>query len=213
MTYPNIEAESPATLLTAGIPDGRENVRTVAEVIVHQERRPEFERVRPLYEFIFYLNHLDYELKVLMDKLLREPKDRAIWLKYLALVLNEALRDVNAIGHGVVKHFVDEGDGRPAHPQVAALTRAINNYSVRVRPVRKQPGFEKRLKEIRDNNAAHHKVKGSLSLQPLVLWTLRQTEALESGEGIQDSEIFLAGLEIGLALQELGAKIQEIILG
>ena len=59
-----------------------------------------------------YLNHLDYELKVLMDQLLRGPDNRAIWLKYLALVLHEALKDVSVLGRNVVKHFGKRTKGR-----------------------------------------------------------------------------------------------------
>ena len=77
--------------------------------------------------------------------------------------------------------------------------------------MRKTNGFENRIREIRNKNAAHHKVKGTLSLEPLVLWTLVQTEPLAPGVTMRDGEIFKNGLEIGLAIQELGAKIQKII--
>ena len=112
MSHLERSTDQSADVLVQWVPEARENVRVVAETIVGLSGTPGFERVRPLYEYVSYLNHLDYELKVLMDQLLRGPDNRAIWLKYLALVLHEALKDVSVLGRNVVKHFGKRTKGR-----------------------------------------------------------------------------------------------------
>ena len=87
----------------------------------------------------------------------------------------------------------------------------IRPEGARIQPGRKTNGFENRIRETRNKNAANHKVKGTLSLEPLMLWTLVRTESLAPGVTMRDGEIFKNGLEIGLAIQELGAKIQKIV--
>lgn len=125
----------------------------------------------------------EYELKVLLLKVLAEPEDREVWLKYLVLLSHTVLEELPArIG----------GD----------LRDAGQAFKEALKPVRSDAGFMKELRLIRNNVVAHHALADGDHW--LAQWHLSSIAGKQNGTAVVRNKIVNHAGTLLAALKTLG---------
>lgn len=197
-----------ATVLTPQIAEARASVAAVAQAMKAYSDTSGWSDRKPIFELILYLNQIDFDIKVLLDRLLRDPDNRSVWLKYLALVLHETLDTLPKVASGTVRHYNALRTAKTPHPQVIALEQARNAYGRRVRRVKNSGG--KMLESVRNTLAAHPRDRKT-GMTPLVEWVVEHEENIGNSLSDEHAAFIDYALEIGLAVQAFGHDIQTIV--
>ena len=125
----------------------------------------------------------DYELKVLLLKVLTESEDREVWLKYLALVSWTAIEELpRRLG--------------------ANLAGAGRSFKQALKPIRDDADFMRSLEEIRNKVAAHRDLTDGDHW--LAQWHLSEIANKHNATTVLRSKVVLHAGTVLKALRELG---------
>lgn len=198
------------TMLSAQIGRERANLATQGAVIAGLRNDPKNRRSLPIHEFIFYVVQQKYDLLVLVESLIRDEASRSVWLKYLALQMNEALKTLPGVGAAVVRHYRQLGN--PNHAQLDALQAALAQFGSDVRHLR-GGRLHTNLLAVRNSVTAHHRKKGGgpIGLVPLIEWTTEHASKAGRAVSPEHQEILTGAIDLGNALDSLGAGIQKAV--
>ncbi|MBC9944353.1 hypothetical protein ICL81_07495 [Leucobacter sp. cx-328] len=158
----------------------------IIATVVIERRRQNRESIKTDLDLIAAIASLNYELKTLVLRLVEAPSDRAIWHKYLALVLWQVLEELPSL---LGTDLQDEG----------------KNFKNAVKGIRKDRAFMEELKQIRNGVAAH------LSLTKVgpgrVEWSFDSIVNNALGEPAVLTTLVMRATEVSTAVHQLGSSL------
>lgn len=193
-------AAAVSSLLPA-IESARSDWQRVAIEIHQLEKDPDWENLKPAAELILYLTNLDYEIKVLVQRVHVDFDNRGVWEKYLGLALFEGITAVPKVVGRVVTDLVLK-TGRESE-QVARVRAAATLYNAAVRHIRADTDFWALLGRLRNETSAHHTGKGESLMATHSLWARSVGYATATGVVANESMISIYAAQFVLATRQL----------
>lgn len=157
--------------------------------------------VKPLAELTVYLTSLDYELKVLLHRYHSDVENRAVWERFLALEVYEAVEAVPKRLGAILRH----ADGRSI--EFCKYKEANTVFSATVKAIREDQPVWDLVKRMRNEVTAHHGSKGDDPMLAHVAWALASEENRAKGLQSHRSKVSEYAVKIGSAVQQIGALI------
>lgn len=185
-----------------GVDKARETVEQTAYFIVSAKKRPDWESHRAGVELIFYLALIDYETKVLAQRLMESADDRYVWEKYAALHLHEVLEQAPRVMSEAIREMSRPDTASKADPE--AYREAARRFGEALRPIRKDATFMKALSMIRNSVAAHHLDRKTSTMDPSIGWMLTSATQRRKGDPPLTSQILEYSVKVGFAVQDFG---------
>ncbi len=196
--------ERAAARLGKAVDRAREEATTAAHAYIGLSEQEDWPEHRPMVELMFYLAHVDYELKALLDRVLNDESNRSIWEKYLALAIHEAIDTLPKMISGAVRHAGTAESPRLSADKLKDVARA---YNAAIKPIRSDADFWKALTLVRNSVAAHHLGRGSDGVTPLITWTATTYANSQAGNTTFHSQFVEYGVAVGRAVQDLGENL------
>lgn len=179
--------------VTARLPELREgqfNARIshdrIIGIVVLEQRKHHVESTKVELELIATVATLDYEVKTLLLRLIEDPADRAIWHKYLALVLWQVLDELPArLG-----------------PELRLEAKSFKDA---LKGIKKDRAFMAELKRIRNAVAAHLDFTddGPGRLE----WSHESIMSKRRGEPAILTDLGLRAMDVSTAVHKLGSAL------
>lgn len=182
----------------------RTTVEETAYIIVSARKRADWESHRPGVELIFYLALIDYETKVMVQRLIKSPEDRYVWEKYLALHLHEVLEAVPKAISGAIREMSREGTASHADPEI--YKAAAREFRESIKLITKDTEFMRALKLIRNSVAAHH-MDSKSTMDPSVYWMLTSATQRKSGGTPLAGQILEYSVKAAFAVQDFSRTL------
>lgn len=172
--------------LQKGHRDARRSYETIIATVVIERRRHHRESTKTDLELIAIIASLDYELKTLILRLVEAPSDRAVWHKYLALLLWQVLEELpSLLGSGL------QAEGK--------------FFKDAVRGIRKDRVFMEELIRIRNGVAAH---LGLAKDGPgRIEWSFDSVVSASRGEPAILTSLVIRAMEVSAAVHQLGSSL------
>lgn len=183
----------------------RDNVHLAAQAVAALSKREDWPGHRAGVELVFYLAQLDYEIKVLINQLFTDPLNRAVWEKYLALELHEALETVPQV-LGSMQRSISLPSS-PSHLDLSTVSQAARAYRDAIKLIKADRKFVQALVTIRNSVAAHHKGKGGVGLDGNIAWMMTSLRNESAKASPFDSQIAEYAVALGRAIQDLANTI------
>lgn len=188
-----------------GIDAARQTVEDTAYFIVSARKRADWCSHRPGVELIFYFALIDYETKVLVQRLMESSEDRYVWEKYLALHLYEVIgRAPKAISTAIFEMSREETASR-ADPDI--YKQAAKNFRKAMRNITQDAEFMNALKIIRNSVAAHHADSKTATMDPSIYWMLSSASQRKSGGTPLSSQILEYSVKAASAVQDFASTV------
>lgn len=172
--------------LRQGHSDARASYERVISVVVVERQKDHTEATRAELELVAMIAALDYELKTLLLRLLEAPSERAVWHKYLALVVWQVLEELpRQLGSGL------QAEGK--------------RFKEAVRGVRGDRAFMDELTRIRNAIAAHLDVadNGPGRLE----WSFESIVSDVQGAPAVLTKLALNAITVSAAVHDLGSSL------
>lgn len=183
----------------------RKQVEDVAYFIVSAKKRSDWHSHRPGIELVFYMALIDYESKVLIQRLMDSREDRFVWEKYLALHLHEVLDRVPAAIGATIREMRDTETASRANVELYEL--AARKLRTDFKPIRQDADFMKALDLIRNSVAAHHVEKKTSTMDPSIYWMLTSATQRRNGGSPMSSQIMEHSVTATTAIQDFAHAV------
>lgn len=172
--------------LQQGHRDARASYERVISVVVVERQKDHTEATKAELELVAMIAALDYELKTLLLRLLEAPSERAVWHKYLALVVWQVLEELpRQLGSGL------QAEGK--------------RFKEAVTGVRSDRAFMDELTRIRNAVAAHLGVTddGPGRLE----WSFESIVSDVQGAPAVLTKLALNAITVSAAVHDLGSSL------
>jgi hypothetical protein len=165
-----------------------------------------WDEVKPAFELILYLTNLDYEIKVLVQRIHVDFANRGVWEKYLGLALYEGISAVPKLTGRVLTHLT-KTVGRDSE-QVASIRAAAKAFNAAVLHIKTDKEFWDLLEHLRNETSAHHTGKGDNLMETHALWALTAGLTTVTDVPSSQSKISHRSTELALAARQLVNDIE-----
>jgi hypothetical protein len=160
-----------------------------------------WESVKSLAELTIYLTSLDYNLKVLLHTYHTDVGNRAVWERYLALEVYEAVDAVPKRFGLLLRQKADTSPQRDRYKEANAA------FSKTVRSIRDDKVTWELIKKMRNEVTAHHGSKGNDAMLTHVAWALASDENRVKGVKSHRSKVSEYAGSVGRTIQQVGTLL------
>jgi hypothetical protein len=190
------------TAFRASIPVARKQVELAARFCEAGPSQPHWDSRRPVVELIFYLCKLDYDIKVLVLHFFTDLDNRAIWERYLALELHEAL---HTLPKAISRARIEIAKPTTAsHMDLSRFDAAVAAYRREAKKIQSDKDFIRALSLVRNGVAAHHGLSKGKGMDASIAWTLNACRLTQSYATPFHSQVAEYAVKLGRAIQDLG---------
>ena len=179
----------------------REQWVLAAQAYRQMRARTDWPVVKPLAELTVYLTSLDYELKVLIYRHHSDVENRAVWERFLALEVYEAVEAVPKRLGAILRR----ADARSSEFRNYKEVNSI--FSATVKAIREDQPVWDLIKRMRNEVTAHHGSKGDDPMLAHVAWALASEEHLSKGLQSHRSKVSEYAVRIGSTVQQIGVLV------
>jgi hypothetical protein len=196
-----LEHAAAVSSLLPAIESARSDWQRVAIEMHQLEKDPAWDDLKSAAELIMYLTNVDYEVKVLVQRVHVDFDNRGVWEKYLGLALFEGITAVPIVIGRVVADLTRR-NGRESE-QVKRVKSAANSYNAAVKHIRADAAFWTLLGRLRNETSAHHSGKGESPMAAHSLWARSVGYAAATGVVSNESKISHYAAQYVLATRQL----------